>query len=36
MRFVLADMDPTLRALVPEFRELAVRVRPARTPRPRR
>ena len=36
MRFVLADMDPTLRALVPEFRQLAVRVRPARTPRPRR
>ena len=36
MRFVLADIDPTLRALVPEFRELAVRVRPSRTPRPRR
>jgi hypothetical protein len=33
MRFALAEIDPTLRELVPEFRELAVRVRPTRTPR---
>jgi hypothetical protein len=36
MRFALADIDPTLRALLPEYRELAVRVRPSRTPRPGR
>lgn len=32
MRFALADLEPTLRPLVPGFREVIVRVRPARTP----
>ena len=36
MRFALADIDPTLRGLVPGYRELAVRVRPTRSPSPRR
>jgi hypothetical protein len=35
MRFALADIEPTLRPLVPEFRELIVRVRPTRAPRQR-
>ena len=35
MRFALADIDPTLQALLPEYRDLAVRVRPSRAPRPR-
>ena len=35
MRFALADLEPTLQKLVPGFRELAVRVRPARAPRSR-
>jgi hypothetical protein len=33
MRFALAEIEPRLRELVPEFKELAVRIRPARTPR---
>ncbi|HET9474454.1 MAG TPA: DciA family protein [Steroidobacteraceae bacterium] len=36
MRFALAEIDPTLRELLPGYRDLAVRVRPSRTPRPRR
>jgi hypothetical protein len=36
MRFALAEIEPRLRQLVPEFRELAVRIRPASTPRPRK
>jgi hypothetical protein len=28
MRFALADLEPTLRRLIPGFRELSVRVRP--------
>ncbi len=36
MRFALAEVETTLRELVPGYRELAVRVRPARSPRPRR
>jgi len=35
MRFALAEAEPRLRELVPEFRELAVRIRPPRTPRKR-
>jgi hypothetical protein len=35
MRFALADLDATLRELVPDFRELRVKVRPARSPRMR-
>ena len=35
MRFVLAEIESTLRPLVPEFRELMVRVRPAQGPRRR-
>ena len=33
MRFALAEVDATLRELVPGFRELKVKVRPARTSR---
>jgi hypothetical protein len=36
MRFALAEIEPSLRELVPEFRELAVRIRPGSTPRPRK
>ena len=36
MRFALAEIDPALRELVPGYRDLSVRVRPTRTPRPRR
>ena len=36
MRFALAESDPALRQLVPGYRELRVKVRPARTPKPRR
>jgi len=36
MRFALADAEDSIRKLVPGFRELAVRVRPSRTTRPRR
>ena len=32
MRFALAEIEPRLRELLPEFKELAVRIRPARTP----
>ena len=35
MRFALAEIEPALRELVPDFRELSVRVRPTRTARPR-
>jgi len=35
MRFALAEIEPALRELVPDFRELNVRVRPTRTPPPR-
>jgi hypothetical protein len=31
MRFLLADVEPTLREVTPDFRELVVRVRPKRT-----
>ena len=31
MRFVLADAEPALREVTPDFRELVVRVRPKRT-----
>jgi len=30
MRFVLAEIEPTLREVTPDFRELVVRVRPKR------
>jgi hypothetical protein len=30
MRFVLADIEPALREVTPDFRELVVRVRPKR------
>lgn len=30
MRFLLADIEPTLRRVTPDFRELVVRVRPKR------
>ena len=33
MRFALAEIEPRLRELVPGFKELAVRIRPASTPR---
>ena len=36
MRFVLAEIEPSLSTLVPGFRELKVRVRPTNPPRPRR
>ena len=36
MRFVLADLEPTLRQVVPDFRELQVRVRPGASARSRR
>ena len=35
MRFALAEVEPRLRELVPEFRELAVRIRPAGAPKRR-
>ena len=35
MRFALAEVEPRLRELVPEFRGLAVRIRPSSTPRKR-
>ena len=35
MRFALADLEPTLRTLLPDFRELQVRVRPGANPRKR-
>jgi hypothetical protein len=35
MRFALADIDPTLRALLPGYRDLTVRVRPGSSPRTR-
>jgi len=33
IRFALAEVEPRLRQLVPDFKELAVRIRPARTQR---
>jgi len=36
MRFALADLEPTLKGLVPDFRELQVRVRPATSARRQR
>jgi hypothetical protein len=36
MRFALVDLEPTLRELVPGYREFAVRVRPRRTAPARR
>ena len=36
MRFVLADLEPTLRGLIPGFRELQVRVRPPTSARKQR
>jgi hypothetical protein len=36
MRFVLADLEPALRDLLPGYRALQVRVRPKNLPRPRR
>jgi hypothetical protein len=36
MRFALAEIDPTLRELVPGYRDLAVKVRPSRAARSRR
>ena len=35
IRFALADVEPRLRELDPDFKELAVRIRPPRTPRKR-
>ena len=35
LRFALAEVEPRLRELVPGFKELAVRIRPPRTPRKR-
>ena len=35
MRFALAEIEPRLRALVPGYRDLTVRIRPARTPKNR-
>jgi hypothetical protein len=35
MRFALADAQAEIAARVPAFRELKVRVRPARFPRPK-
>jgi len=32
MRFALADLDPALRELLPDYRELVVRVRPRSSP----
>jgi hypothetical protein len=32
MRFALAEVEPTLAAVTPGFRELLVRVRPRRSP----
>jgi hypothetical protein len=31
MRFLLAEVEPALREVTPDFRELVVRVRPKRT-----
>jgi len=36
MRFALAEIEPALKALVPGYRELNVRVRPKTKARPRR
>ena len=36
MRFALAEIDPTLRELVPGFREVTVRVRPSQGAKPMR
>ena len=36
IRFALADLEPTLRDLVPDFRELLVRVRPGASARTKR
>jgi len=33
MRFALADLEPILKGLIPDFRELQVRVRPAASAR---
>jgi hypothetical protein len=35
IRFALADVEPRLRELVPGFKALAVRIRPASQPRKR-
>ncbi len=35
MRFALADLEPQLRALVPGFRDLTLRIRPPRAPKNR-
>jgi hypothetical protein len=35
MRFALAEIESTLRPLVPEFRDVIVRVRPPQSPRQR-
>jgi hypothetical protein len=35
IRFALAEVEPRLRELVPDFKELAVRIRPSRSPRKR-
>ncbi len=35
MRFALAEAEPRLRELVPDFKELVVRIRPASTPKKR-
>jgi hypothetical protein len=32
MRFVLAEIEPELKAMTPGFHELVVRVRPRQTP----
>jgi hypothetical protein len=31
MRFALADIEPALRRVTPDFRELVIRVRPKRS-----
>ena len=36
MRFALAEIEPRLKAVVPGFREVAVRIRPSSSPRARR
>lgn len=36
MRFALAEVEPRLRDLVPGFKELVVRIRPASAPRARK
>jgi len=35
MRFALAEVEPRLRELVPDLKELAVRIRPPSSPRKR-